>query len=661
MKAYIVPILLSFLFIASTKTEAQSQYKYGKIESSELEMKIYPQDSSARAVVLYEEGFSDFVYNDNVGFTVKTEVKCRIKILKPEGAEKATISIPTYRKGRVEETVNGIEAYSYNLENGKTTKVKLEKANIFEEKVSDRLYLTKLAIPGAKEGSVIEYKYTLSSPFYYNVDGWTFQRDIPVQQSKYEVRIPEFFIFKREAKGYEHITTTEKDENQTLSFFYEGGAHIVNFTSKDYLFKVENIPALIGDNYVWQVSDFLSAVRFELAGTNIPGQYTKSYNHDWNSVEKTIKEETDFVKNTQRTVPYKDELKQIASIADEREKLAAVYGLIKSKIGWDGKYAFTDNPSDAFKTGLGNNAQINGALISALNQVGIKAFPVLIRRRSQGRLPLSVASFDKISTFIVAAQLSDTTMHFMDGSAKYGGVDMLPTDLLGDRGRTFDPSGRNNDFIDLSKSAKNQTTTVNIAHLSEDGTVKVKSASYFKMQPAYGYKANYAALKDSAEYIEKYEANNKVKVENMAITGHKDKFSPLVKEEVAYTCQASKRGNFIYVNPLLIPHFTKNDFTQSERKLPVEFSYPYTYQITTTIFIPEGYAVEELPKGARVVLENKEGGLTYSAAQQDNAILVSYRFQLNEVVFPFMSYPMLRDFFGIAATKNTEMIVLKKL
>ncbi len=655
---FILSLLLSTLCL--TKTEAQIQYKYGKIGTNELEMKIYPQDSSARAVVLYEDGYTNYIYNERTFFTVQTEVKCRIKILKPDGAEKATISIPIYKRGRTEETLTGIEAYAYNLESGKIVKTKLEKANIFEEKVTDYLYLTKLAIPGAKEGSVIEYKYTLNSPFYTDISDWTFQRDIPVQQSRYEVLIPEYFIYKRETKGYETINLTEKDENQTLTIFYGGEGHTVNFKSKNYIFKVENIPALIADDYVWEISDFLSAVRFELSATNFPGDFYKSFNYDWKSIEKTIKEETDLINNTKKTVPYKEELKQISSITDEYEKLSAVYGLIKNKISWNGKYAFTGNPSEAFKTGQGNNAQINGALISALNEVGIKAFPVLIRRRSQGRLPLAIASFDKISTFIVAAQLSDTTLHFMDGSAKYGGVDMLPTDLLVDRARTLDPRG-NNDFINLAKAVKNQTTIVNIAHLSEDGSLEVKSTSYFKMQPAYRYRSDYAALKDSAEYIEKYGTNNKVKVENISITGHKDKLSNVVKEEVEYTSQASKRGNFIYVNPLLIPHFTKNNFTQSERKLPVEFSYPYTYQITSTIFIPQGYAVEELPKGTRLVLENKQGGLTYTAVQQDNAIQVSYRFQLNEVVFPFMNYSMLRDFFGIAATKNTEMIVLKKL
>lgn len=654
---FFLSILFSFI---STEAQGQSEYKYGKISNEELEMKIYPKDSSAKAVVLYEDAYTGYIYRD--GFAVQSEMKCRIKILKQEGADKATISIPIYKRGRVEESLSGIEAYSYNLENGKIVKTKLEKNNIFEEKITDNVYQTKLAIPNAKAGSIIEYKYTLFSPFYYDISDFYFQRDIPVQQSKLEIVIPEYFTYKKNTKGFEPIDLKEKDESQTLTVAYGGESHLVNFHSKDYVFSVKDMPALTSDDYVWEISDFMSGVHFELSGTNYPGEFYKPFNSDWNSIEKTIKEETDFVKNIQRSVPWKDELAQIKTLPSEMDKMNAVYALVKGKISWNGKYAFTGNFNDALKSGTGDNAQINGALISSLNQVGIKAFPVLLRRRSEGRLPIAIPSFYKISTFIVAAQFADTTLHIMDGSAKYGGPDMLPSDLLVDRARTFDLDSPNNDFIDLSRTNKNQEMVINIANLSDDGSLNVKCTEYHKMQLAYKFRSDYAAAKDSAEFVEKYETNNKVKVENMAISGHKNNLANTVKEEIEYTTQATKRGDFIYINPLIIPQLTKNDFTQSDRKTPVEFSYPYTYQITSTIFIPKGYAVEELPKSTRLTLENKEGALQYSiSAQQDGVIQVSYRFQLNDVIFPYTNYPMLREFFGTVATKNTEMIVLKKI
>jgi hypothetical protein len=660
MKRSPILLLLTLTLLACAKDLfAEIKYKYGKVGLDELQMKIYPNDSSAQAVVLYEEGYTSYVYRND--FIVQTEVKSRIKILKPEGTSKATITIPIYKRGRTEETVSNIEAYAYNLENGQIAKTKLEKSNIFEEKISERYYHVKLAIPNVKEGTVIEYKFTLNSPFYYDIPDWVFQKDIPVQQGSYEAMIPEYFIYKRETKGYEKIDFKETDESQNIILAGRGTSERIEHKSKHYSFKVNNLPALIDDEYIWAISDYLSAVHFELSSTQFPGSFFKPYTSNWETIEKTIKEETDFVKNISRDTPLKDEIKQISGLADEREKIEAIYALIKNKIRWDGKYAFTGNPNDAFKNGTGNNAQINGALISALKMAGTNAYPVLIRRRSEGRLPIAMPSLDKITTFIVAAEKSDGTTHYMDGSATYGGLDMMPTDLLVDRARTFKLS-ETNDWVNLSKAARNQISVINIAKLSEDGTLEVKSSNYYRTQPAYRFKQDFAQLKDSAEHIEKYEAENNVKIQNISIKGHKNILANTIIEEIEFTrAGGNKEAEIIYINPLIIKHITKNNFTQTERKLPVEFSYPYTFQLTTTLLIPKGYTVEELPKSIKIELEDQAGSLLYNIQKHENVIQLNYRFQLNEVAFSFISYPMLRNFWGMATTKNSEMVVLKKI
>ena len=60
----------------------------------EMEMKTYPNDSSVNAVVLYEDGYTNFDYED--GFILSKELKERIKILKQEGVDLATVTT-TYR------------------------------------------------------------------------------------------------------------------------------------------------------------------------------------------------------------------------------------------------------------------------------------------------------------------------------------------------------------------------------------------------------------------------------------------------------------------------------------------------------------------------------------------------------------------------------------
>lgn len=562
-------------------------------------------------------------------------------------------------KGNTREIISGLEAYSYNLVNGKVEKTKLEKKHIYDEKITDNISQIKFAIPNVKEGSVIEYKYKLASPFYYSISDWVFQKSIPVQNGLYEISIPEYFIYNVEIKGYERVEQKEMKKNERLTIPINGELETIQHSSRNIVFTVSDLPAMKDENYIWNVNDFKSLVRFELSATSFPGSYFKPYSKTWEDIEKTIKESTDFVRNITRSTPFKDEIKQFKGISDEKTKIEAVYNLIKQKIRWDGSYAFTGNPGEAIKNGTGNNVQINGALISALTEAGIKAYPALIRRRSQGRLPITFPSLEKITTFVVIAESSDGTKYCMDGSAVYGGLDMLPSDLLVDRARTFDVKG-NNDWIDLSKIGRNQLAVLNTAAVNENGDIHVKTETRYYHQPAYGYKTSFNHLKDSAEYIDNLQHEKEIEVEEFSVVKQKDYLSPSVIERFEFTKKGSAQGDFIYINPLILPHTTKNNFTQSERKLPIEFEYPYSVQINTLLTIPEGYTVEEMPKSERFLLPENAGTMSYLIEQKEDRIQLLYRFQLNEVVFPFTSYPHIREFWGKMVAKNGEMIVLKK-
>lgn len=651
-------ISLFFVILLSAGTLfSQKKYKYGKVSKEELAMSVYSNDSSANAVVLYEDGNTWYEFSDKVN--VITDVKCRIKILTKDGADEGTIVIPYYEKGTSRESIRGIHGVSYNLVNGKIEKTKLNKKYIFEEKINDNRYQIKLAIPNVKAGSVIEYKYQRRSPFYYNLDDWIFQRQIPVQEARYEITIPEYFIYNIQTKGYETITTARDIKNESISFFERGRSNRVHFTSKIMTFTVEDLPGLKEENYLWNVSDFLSGIHFELSATDIPGTFNKSYSNTWDDVERTIKRSTDFYKNLTKGNRFKKEVNELKEIADEKERIEAIYQLIKDKIRWNGRYAFTDNPNDAIKDGTGNNAQINSVLISALNEGGIYAYPVLMRRRSQGRLPLVFPSLDKITTFIVAAQTIDGSVYYMDGSAVYGGLDVLPSDLLVDRARTL-RKDQPNDWVDLSKIGKNRIVCIFNAVLNDSGELSVNAKSYYRCQPAYRFRQMFAKLNDSTEYVRKFEKENQLTVNSIRFDNIKETMSTTVAEEINCTKQNNKRGDFIYLNPLIIPHITKNKFTASERKLPIEFEYPYSIRMTNYIKTPKGYTVEEIPQSEKYSLPNNTATMTYYIKNAGGVIQINYRFELNEVIFPNTDYSYIRDFWGMMTKKNTEMIVFKK-
>src|SRR5690606_35832886 len=94
--------------------------------------------------------------------------------------------------------------YTYNLENGSLTKNPLELSNVFTEKVNQYWDVKKFALPNVKKGSVIEYKYSVSSQNKFNFRDWEFQWRIPVIYSEYVAKMIPFyeytFIFQGASK-----------------------------------------------------------------------------------------------------------------------------------------------------------------------------------------------------------------------------------------------------------------------------------------------------------------------------------------------------------------------------------------------------------------------------------------------------------------------------
>lgn len=651
----------SFVLIALSASGKSNPYKFGKIDKSELEMVSYAADTAAAAVVLYHDGYTSYEYLANE-FRVISTVSKRIKILTPEGVDKATVSIAYYyRDPSLEEKIEKLEAYAYNLENGKIIKTKLEKKYIFDEKISDYYKQRKFAIPNVKAGTVIEYRYRISSKKYYEMPNWLFQDDIPVKEALYEVLIPEYFLYNIESKGYHHIEAKEEAVNQNFSIQYTNGIETVTCRSRNIYYHVKDLPALRDDNYVWQVRDFMTGLSFELKGTNFPGDFYRPYARTWEDLDKVLRNNSDFNNYINKSNPYKKESAGLLdTVSDEKKKIELIYGFVKDKIRWDENYAFISNPSVAVKEGVGNNAQINCVLISMLKDAGIKAYPVMMSRRSMGRLPFTYPSLDQLNTFIVMAVTADGQKYFMDGSAIYGGLNMLPSDLLVIRARIFGDD-IDEKWIDLTSINKNLSFHYITSNLQEDGSLSGKCVTNYVNQPAYGFRMNFANNKDLDEYHEKLGTELEVHIDSLSLKGEKDQLTTSVVREFNFARPGSGNSEFIYINPLVFSHISSNPFIQSDRTLPVEFSYPTTYMITSILRIPANYQIEELPDSEKSRLGNQDGSLVYIIQKIDEQTLqLTYRYDLNKVIFSPLEYKALQEFYTHCASKNANVVVLKR-
>ena len=171
-------------------------YELGKVTLAELEEKEHPVEKDAEAAVLFDIGRTFFEFDINKGFKLVTEVTTKIKVYKKEGYSFADISVPIYVGDSEIERVSFSKAITYNLVNGKIEKTKMKSDGEFTEKVNKYWSVVKISLPNVREGSIIEYKYELTSPFLSNLPEWYFQKSIPeVLVRRFRGRISENFFY----------------------------------------------------------------------------------------------------------------------------------------------------------------------------------------------------------------------------------------------------------------------------------------------------------------------------------------------------------------------------------------------------------------------------------------------------------------------------------
>lgn len=662
MKRQLLQALL-FTFVISVATLAHAQQistRYGKVTDEELSMSTYPLDTTATAVVIYNKGTTYYDYITK-GFRITYTVEKKIKVLKPDGVKYADISIPYYENesnNRRKEVVTSIEAIAYNLENGKVERTKMKNDYVFRERLNSSHMQVKFSIPAVKEGTVIEYKYKLYSDYIESIDPWVMQEDIPVMYSNYDIKIPEYFKFNLENRGYYPIQSEDKAVPMSISV---GNGELLRLTARNLIFTANNLPALKEDSYLWCPDDYKNKINFELLGVQFPYEAYYPFTTTWEKIDEQLLEYDDFGKLLKMRNPFRDEMNALQlDNMSTNEKIALAYTMLKQKVSWNGRYTlFGRDVKKAVKEGTGTNAELNFILMSMLQEMGINSVPIAMSRRSMGILPFTHPSIQSLNTFVVGIQNSDSTMVYLDGSVEDGYINTLPPVLLTNRARVVSKA-RGEKWVNLSNLGNNQLRVMTNVTIQENGQIVGNRKLQAMGQYATSYRKEYKAAKDSADYIEKQEAEESIQITNLT-QEMRNAFSPNVGEEMSFTKQMDSSGDYLYLNPLIFKHISKNPFIQEERVLPVEFSYPYSVRLVNTINIPEGYTVEELPKSLIINMNNNAGSCKYMIQQQGDKLLVNYIFALNKVLFPSNEYAELKTFFETVSEKNNEMIVLKKI
>lgn len=661
-----------FFIIFSLSCFSQS-YELGKVTVAELEEKEHPTEKDAEAAVLFDVGRTYFSYDMNNGFQMITEVTSKVKIYKKEGYSFGDVEIPIYIGGTERESVVFSKAYTYNLEKGKIEKTKLKSDGEFLEKTNKYWSKVKISMPNVREGSIIEYKYVLTSPFFSNLPEWYFQKSIPVKYSKFETVIPEYYYYTPRTKGYilPKVTSTSK----TTTFHYTdkekvGNSHFqkTSYSNEQFSYKEtittyvsENVPLLKKEDYVGNVKNYTASVNHELTSTNFPNNPIKSYSTSWEDVCKTIYDSENFGAEVKKTGYFEKELDFVLQGKNTRdEKIIAVLDFVKKQVKWNdfnGIYC-DDGVRSAYKNKTGNVAEINLMLVSMLRYAGLEANPILVSTLANG-IPLypSRTSFN----YVVAAVEIPDNLILLDATDKNSYLNVLPSRVLNWNGRLIRKDGSST-FVNLLPKLISKENTIGLLSIEADGSVKGKIRMQHYDYNAFRFRSRFLNLTKET-YLEALEKKlSSIEIEEH-ITSNESDLSKPINEEFQFSHNGLTEiiGDKIYFTPLLFYAMSENPFKADTREYPIDFTFPHEDKYTLTYSIPEGYVVEYLPKS--LVLSTGDNLLNYkfNAQAVGNKVQLSVSFNINESIIMPDKYLDLKDFFKRVVENQTEKIILKKV
>lgn len=645
-------LILSALFYVGLQTIISAQNfdnKYGLVGKEDLLISNYANDKSAEAVVLYDIGKSYFT---RVGdsFEVIYERTTRIKMFKEAGVKWGIVEIPYYRKDNIFENVFDIEACTYNFENGVVIKTELDLKNSHDEKLNESWYLKKLALPNVKEGSIVEYRYKIKSEFVFNLRDWEFQSKIPVIYSEYEVRMIPFYNYVWILQGAYKFDSQTSYVDQGISSQYGP----VTYQDMIHKYIMKDIPAFKDEEYISSINDYIIKIDFQLSIVNQIDGTSRKILTSWPELVKDLIKDEDFgvyIKKSEKIAPKLLNL-EVLKLKTPIERFDSIIQYVKSNFSWNkmnGKYA-SKSPKAFLNDKFGNVADINLFVVGLLNAVNIKATPVILSTRDNGKTKSNYPYTHFFNYVLISAEV-DGKVIFTDATEALASNQRIPEKCINDKGLMIEKDKE--EWVNLQSGTPSKILKIFKISLTDStqNTIIETSATEYD---ALDFRT------DLGENIETIQKNLFQKGYSVMDSTIKVKNQTNIKEPyiLKYSVSANPEviNDKIYISPFLHEIDNENPLKQLVRINPIDMIYPTKRIFFTEINIPQGYKVDFLPESNKI--KNDLFELDYNIISDESKISVSYNYYFRNSVYQAADYLKVKFYFNEIINKGSEKIVL---
>lgn len=662
-----LPLLFYFIVSALNTTAQDGKIKFGNISENDFAPKVYSLDSNAAAVVIADIGSSRIEGNNKGAFSLIYKHYRRVHILNKNGFDLTNISIFLHYDGDAEESLDRVRAVTYNLENGKVVSSKLDEKNgVFKDKISKSLLRKKFTLPNVKEGSIIEFEYTIISDFLQYLRPWEFQGSYPRLTSQYEVSIPEFLGYITLGQGYRTYDVNEvKDRRESFSLSLArtaGPTERAQFSSNvaDRRYVINNVPALKEEKFTSTLDNHIQKIEFQLSEIRPPLEYRRVM-ENWEKVAENLMKAPYFGESVTRDNGWLTDLIAPLKVSSSNKTglVQKIYAWVRDNFTCTNHNRVTTDQTlkNLVKTHSGSVSEINLLLTAMLFHENIDASPVILSTRSNG-FTYSIYPLLSQYNYVICRAIVDGKTFYLDASEPHLGFNRIPLACYNGHARVINSNAEAIEFVadSLMESKFSSVFIVNDEKGNLVGSM-VQTPGYYE-----SYEMRERAKEKGKNQMQadiQKDFGSEVIISNFGLDSL-DKYDELLSLHYDFDLKGEKE-DIIYLNPMFGEGYKENPFKSAERFYPVEMPYAFDETYNLQMEVPQGYVVDELPKSILVKLnEESEGIFEYRITQSGDNISFRSRLRINRAYFAPDEYEMLREFFNLIVKKQAEQIVFKK-
>ncbi len=635
---------LSAILVLCLALNTHAQQKdFGDISMNELVATFLPQDTSANAYVIFDVG-AMFI---NPDYELEMERHIRIKILSEEGKSWADVSIPFYHK----DLISNIEAASYTPEG---EEFELDPDNIYEE--GSKNWRKKVfAIPGVETGSVIEYKYRLTSKYIGALEPWFFQSSIFTKYSAVSFYLPKYFTFTANS----NVINLKNSKAKVLNRYNPQDTKHTRYT-----WEMNDLPAIRKEPFMYNQQDYYAKLFFQIQTYKSPYtflNFAKTWKDVTKQIIKSLRSKLDD-EDTRETVE-----KVTANAATDLEKARALYFFvlrdihIRDYVHWNASKLLS--PMEVLEKKEGSRNEKNLLLINLLRRAGITADPFLISSRSHGRPSGNWISTQQFDYLIVATTIKGK-LYYLDSGTRGNPFGGIPYFLYTGQGLQVTKNGKLLAAFNKYKPLRQKNSIVIDSHgrLNDESGISVRTEATYNGQDAFRMRNKLFKAKSEKDFIENFvqEKYDQAVIDTFSIQNRDDLEKPLILTvEFSLEDYVENSGALSFIEPVFLSGTTKNPFLSEKRTFPVDFYYGTKTKESFVLLLPAGLKADELPERVSARLKGFLYSRTVSLLENNKIEFRRSLLRKNTHFIPEV-YPKLRRAYNTMLEGDHTQVVLQQ-